>query len=124
VVEKQGKPTDYAIVPPLKMKGVNEKMSWGVRIWWILSGTTEVVTTIEAQSTGVFNITILIESVLILAELCSGYAVIVRIYGELVIRLGFEEGPITTSTEVSGVRKVKEAKDGVVTAVPVLSVNA
>jgi hypothetical protein len=32
VVEKQGKPNDYAIVPPLKMKGVNEKMSWGVRI--------------------------------------------------------------------------------------------
>jgi hypothetical protein len=66
----------------------------------------------------------LIESVLILAELCCGYAVIVRIYGELVIRLGFEEGPITTSTEVSGVRSVKEAKDGVATAVPVLSVIA
>ena len=40
------------------------------------------------------------------------------------MRLGFEEGPITTSTEVSGSRSVKEVKDGVVTAVPVLSVIA
>ena len=45
----------------------------------MLSGTTDVVTAIEAQSTAVFIITILIESVLKLAKFYCGYAVIVRI---------------------------------------------
>jgi hypothetical protein len=35
-----------------------------------------------------------------------------------------EDGPITTSMEVSGFRSVKEAKDGVATVVPALSVIA
>ena len=40
------------------------------------------------------------------------------------MRLGSEDGPITTSMEVSGFRSDKEAKDGVATVVLALSVIA
>ena len=67
---------------------------------------------------------ILIVSVITSAVFCSGFALTVRIYGELEVRLTSLEGPIITSMEVSGIKSVREANNGDDTGNPFLSVIA
>ncbi len=56
------------------------------------------------------------------AVFCSGFALTVRIYGELVVRLASLEGPTITSMEVSGIKSVREANNVDGTGNPFLSV--